>query len=229
MPSATPAARMTARNPPATRRRRHARGHHQRPLRRRPAPRQLRGRTRREPRDGDRERPEPREALRPRSAQGRPTAQPQPHRAMSQPLACQAPAQEPDRTRTPRSGTCVPRQAQMRATSKQPHDRGDGHERTEQRAHGVATSGSSRRNTSTMRQKRSRLLEICVMARALEDDEPRVGDHAFHHAAIVDGCFRVLLAPDEQHRDVPRAAAACGRSSLTRRTSVPRIVRVAAR
>ena len=55
-----------------------------------------------------------------------------------------------------------------------------------------------------------RLLEIGVVTRALEDDEPRVGDELLHQTPVVDRRLRVVLAPDEQHRHVQRAAAGLG-------------------
>ncbi len=90
----------------------------------------------------------------------------------------------------------------MRATRTQPDDRGNGDERAEQRAHDAVDVRVVVQEHLDDATEASGLLEICVVARALEDDEPGVGDEALHEPSVVDGRLRVLLTPDEQHRDV---------------------------
>ncbi len=73
------------------------------------------------------------------------------------------------------------------------------------------------------------LLRVREVAGALEDDQARVGDEAFHDARIAQRRLRVALAPDEQRRTRSAVASHGRMSALTRRTMVARSVPDAAR
>ena len=80
--------------------------------------------------------------------------QPEPHRAMDQPFAGQSPAEEPDRfvlldLEHSRGHQDDPED------EDHPDDRREGDERTDQRTHAAPSLGSPRRKTSTIRQKRA--------------------------------------------------------------------------
>ena len=42
--------------------------------------------------------------------------------------------------------------------------------------------------------------DVGIVARALEDDQPRVGNQPLHELAIGERCILVAVAPDQQRR-----------------------------
>jgi hypothetical protein len=131
----------------------HPGGHHQRPFRRCPSPRELcRGR-RRQPCDRDPDRSRCGQHRGDAEAHGS-DQQAEPHRSVGQPFAGKPPAQETDRLvlldlEHPRRDQNDPKD------EDEPHDRRQRDQRADERAHVEPSPGSSRRKTSTIRQKRA--------------------------------------------------------------------------